>query len=300
MALAAPLRVIAMGESLPGLNLPHQIGERVFNWLQFSLATPAVLWGGWPFFVRAWVSFKTRRLNMFSLIGLGTSAAYLFSVVAMLLPERLSQAFKVHGMTPLYFEASAIIIALVLVGQVLELRARARTQGAIKALLELTPTSAIRIDASGREVELPLEQVLVGDRLRVKPGAKIPVDGEIIEGRSNIDESMLTGEAMPVAKQAGSRVSAGTVNQTGSFVLRADKIGADTLLARIVQMVNEASRSRAPIQKVADAVAAWFVPAVITVAIVAFVVWARVGPAPKLAHALVIAVSVLIIACPWA
>ncbi|MGH9548433.1 MAG: heavy metal translocating P-type ATPase, partial [Terriglobales bacterium] len=298
-AFTAPLLVVTMSEFVPGLNLHHVIGPDTFNWLQAALATPVVLWGGWPFFVRAWASFKTWRLNMFSLIGLGTGAAFLFSVVALLFPGLLPDAFKMDGMAPLYFEPAAVIVALVLMGQVLELRARSRTNSAIKALLELAPATATRLRADGSDEEVGLEQIKVGDRLRVKPGAKVPVDGEVVEGHSNIDESMITGEPMPAAKQTGSRVSAGTVNQTGSFIMRADKVGSDTLLARIVQMVNEASRSRAPIQKLADQVSAWFVPAVIAIAVLAFAVWAIVGP-PPLANGLVAAVSVLIIACPCA
>ncbi len=300
VALTAPLLAITMSDFVPGLNLQHSIGATTNNWLQALLATPVVLWGGWPFFARAWASFKTWRLNMFSLIGLGTGAAFLFSVVALLFPGVLPDAFKMNGMVPLYFEPAAVIVALVLMGQVLELRARSRTNSAIKALLELAPATATRMRADGGDEEVGLEQIQVGDRLRVKPGAKVPVDGEVVEGRSNIDESMITGEPVPAAKQPGSRVSAGTVNQTGSFIMRADKVGSDTLLARIIQMVNEASRSRAPIQKLADQVSAWFVPAVIAIAILAFAVWAIVGPSPPLANGLVAAVSVLIIACPCA
>ena len=300
LVLTAPLLAITMSEFVPGLKLQQRIGTDTFNWLQALLATPVVLWGGWPFFVRAWASFKTWRLNMFSLIGLGTAAAFLFSIVALLFPGGLPDAFKMQGMTPLYFEAAAVIVTLVLMGQVLELRARSRTNSAIRALLELAPSTATRVRADGGDEEVGLDQVQVGDRLRVKPGAKVPVDGGVVEGRSNIDESMITGEPMPAAKQTGSRVSAGTVNQTGSFIMRADKVGADTLLARIIQMVNEASRSRAPIQKLADQVSAWFVPAVIAVAVLAFAVWALMGPSPALANALVAAVSVLIIACPCA
>jgi P-type Cu2+ transporter len=300
VALTAPLLVVTMSDFVPGLNLHHLMGADTFNWFQALLATPVVLWGGWPFFVRAWASFKTWRLNMFSLIGLGTGAAFLFSVIALLFPGVLPQAFKMDGMAPLYFEPAAVIVALVLMGQVLELRARSRTNSAIKALLELAPATATRTRADGSDEEVGLEQIRVGDRLRVKPGAKVPVDGEVVEGRSNIDESMITGEPVPAAKQTGSRVAAGTVNQTGSFIMRADKVGSDTLLARIIQMVNEASRSRAPIQKLADQVSAWFVPAVIAIAILAFAVWALVGPSPPLANGLVAAVSVLIIACPCA
>jgi len=298
--LSLPLLFITMGEFVPVLN-PHQwFGMQMLNWLQAALATPVVLWGGWPFFVRAWASFKTRRLNMFSLIGIGTAAAYLFSVVGLLFPEQLPDAFRMDGMAPLYFEAAAVIVTLVLLGQVLELRARSQTNSAIKALLSLAPNTALRVAADGTEQEVHLDDVQVGDILRVKPGGKVPVDGEVTQGNSNIDESMLTGESIPVEKHPGSKVSAGTVNQTGSFLLRAEKVGAQTLLAQIVHMVSEASRSRAPIQKLADQVSAWFVPAVIAVSILAFVVWALVGPTPALANALIVAVSVLIIACPCA
>ncbi len=300
VALTAPLLVITMSELVPGLDLYYRIGTTSFNGLQAILATPVVLWGGWPFFERAWASFKTWRLNMFSLIGLGVAAAFLFSVVALLFPGSLPDAFKVDGMTPLYFEPAAVIVTLVLMGQVLELRARSRTNSAIKALLELAPSTATRVRADGSDEEVGLDRIHVGDRLRVKPGAKVPVDGEVLEGHSNVDESMISGEPVPAAKQPGSRVVAGTVNQTGSFVMRADKIGSDTLLARIIQMVNDAARSRAPIQRLADRVSAWFVPGVIVIAAIAFAVWALLGPAPALANALVAAVSVLIIACPCA
>ena len=300
LALSAPLLLVTMSEFIPGVNIHHWMGINTFNWLQALLGTPVVLWGGWPFFVRAWASFKTWNLNMFSLIGLGTAAAFLFSIFALLFPSMLPAAFKMNGMTPLYFEAAAVIITLVLMGQVLELRARSKTNSAIKSLLELAPNTAFRIMPDGTEEEIHLDQVQVGDQLRVKPGGKVPVDGELVDGHSNIDESMITGEPVPVEKQLGSNVTAGTVNQLGSFVMRADKVGIDTLLARIVQMVNEAGRSRAPIQKMADQVSGWFVPAVIAVAVLAFLIWAMVGPAPTLANALVAAVSVLIIACPCA
>jgi Cu2+-exporting ATPase len=300
LALCIPLLLISMSEFIPNVNLHHWIGINTFNWIQAIFGTPIVLWGGWPFFVRAWVSFKTWHLNMFSLIGLGTAAAYLFSIFALLFPSILPDAFKMNGMVPLYFEAAAVIVTLVLMGQVLELRARSKTNSAVKALLELAPNIAFRIKSDGSEEEISLELVQVGDVLRVKPGAKVPVDGIITEGQSNIDESMITGEPVPVEKHIGSNVSAGTVNQAGSFLLRADKVGAETLLSRIVQMVDEAGRSRAPIQKLADQVSAWFVPMVIGVAILAFLIWAILGPAPALTNALVVAVSVLIIACPCA
>ena len=300
VALSLPLLLISMSDLIPGLKLHHMIGVNSFNWLQAALATPVVLWGGWPFMQRAWSSLKTWKLNMFSLIGLGVAAAYLFSLVALLFPQALPAAFKMNGMVPLYFEAAAVIVALVLLGQVLELRARARTNSAVKALLALAPNTAIRVKPDGSEEEVHLDLVQVGDILRVKPGANIPVDGEVVEGKSSVDEWMRTGEPIPVEKQAGSKATAGTINQTGSFLLRAEKVGAETLLSQIVQLVNQASRSRAPIQKLADQVSAWFVPAVITIAVIAFAIWAVVGPTPALANALVVAVSVLIIACPCA
>lgn len=299
-ALSLPLLLISMSDFIPTINLHHWMGMKTFNWLQAILGTPVVVWGGWPFFVRAWLSFKTWHLNMFSLIGLGTSTAYLFSFFALLFPSALPAAFKMNGVAPLYFEAAAVIVTLVLLGQVLELRARSKTNTAVKSLLRLAPNMAVRIKTDGTEEEISLNLVHVGDMLRVKPGGKVPVDGVIIEGRSNVDESMITGEPNPVEKYIGSKVSAGTVNQTGSFLLRADKVGADTLLARIVQMVAEAGRSRAPIQKLADKVSGWFVPMVMAVAFIAFVTWTIFGPAPALANALVVAVSVLIIACPCA
>lgn len=300
LVLSLPLLFITMSEFIPGVNLHHWMEIDTFNWLQAVLATPVVLWGGWPFFVRGWASFRTWNLNMFSLISLGTAAAFLFSAFALLFPAALPDAFKMDGMVPLYFEAAAVIVTLVLLGQVLELRARSRTNNAIKSLLELAPNTALRIKPDGSEEEIHLDQVQVSDILRVKPGGKIPVDGEIVDGHSNVDESMITGEPVPVEKHGGDKVTAGTVNQTGAFTLRADKIGADTLLARIIHMVNEAGRSRAPIQKLADQVSGWFVPVVIAVAVIAFAVWAIFGPSPALANGLVVAVSVLIIACPCA
>jgi heavy metal translocating P-type ATPase len=299
-ALTLPLFVVTMSELVPGLNLHHWFGTALFNWTQGALGTPVVLWAGWPFFTRAWASFRTWQLNMFSLVGLGTGAAWFFSVIALLWPELLPVAFKMNGVAPLYFEAAAAITTLVLLGQVLELRARSRTTAAVKSLLALTPDTALRIHADGSEEEVHLDQVRVGEILRVKPGDKVPVDGLITEGRSNIDESMLTGEPMPAEKTTGSRVTAGTVNQTGSFLMRADQVGAGTLLSQIVRMVSEASRTRAPIQQLTDQVSAWFVPAVIGIAVVAFIAWAVLGPAPAMAYGLVVAVSVLIIACPCA
>jgi Cu+-exporting ATPase len=271
------------------------------NWVQFAFATPVVLWAGWPFFVRGWESLRTRNLNMFTLIAMGTGVAYLYSVVATLAPGIFPSELRGHdGAVPVYFEAAAIITVLVLLGQVLELRARAATSGAIRALLDLAPATARRLRDDGSEEEVPLDVIAVGDRLRVRPGEKVPVDGVIVDGRSTIDESMVTGESMPVTKEVGSTVIAGTLNRSGSFVMRADKVGRDTLLARIVQMVAQAQRSRAPIQRLADQVSAWFVPLVIGVACVAFAAWAIAGPQPRLSYALVAAVSVLIIACPCA
>ncbi|MDP3608695.1 MAG: heavy metal translocating P-type ATPase [Methylophilus sp.] len=299
-ALTVPLLILTMSEVVSGIDFYRWLGTTVFNWLQAAFAIPVILWAGWPFFERAWASFRTWNLNMFSLIGLGTGAAFVFSVVSLLFPELLPAAFKMDGMAPLYFEAAAVIITLVLLGQVLELRARSRTNSAIKSLLGLVPNTAVRLRLDGSEEEVHLDEIHVGDRLRVKPGDKVPVDGDVVEGRSNIDESMITGEPIPSEKTVGSKVSAGTVNQTGSFVFTAQKVGAETLLAHIVKMVNDASRSRAPIQKIADAVAGWFVPVVMGVALMAFVIWAFFGSPPALTHALVAAVSVLIIACPCA
>ncbi len=299
LALSLPLLLLAMGDMI-GIHAGQWLGHHASSWLQGLLATPVVLWLGWPFMHRAWQSFQTRHLNMFSLIGIGVMAAWLLSVVGLLFPEALPAAFKMQGMAPLYFEASAVIITLVLVGQVLELRARSRTNAAVKSLLALTPATAMQVMADGSEKEIPLEEVQIGTLLRVKPGSNVPVDGVITEGHSSIDESMLTGEPMPVQKQPGSKAVAGTINQNGSFVLRAEKIGADTLLAKIVQLVNQAGRSRAPIQKLADRVSGWFVPAVIASALLSFVAWTLFGPPPGMANGLVAAVSVLIIACPCA
>ena len=296
LALAIPVLVLAMGAHVPPLDA---VSMRASAWIQGLLASPVVLWAGAPFFARGFRSLLSRNLNMFTLIALGTGAAYLFSLVAVLLPGLLPPAMRHGGTGPIYFEASAVIIVLVLLGQVLELRARAGTGAAIRALLDLAPPMARRV-RDGAEEDVPLEAVAVGDILRVKPGEKVPVDGVVTEGRSAVDESMLTGEPEPVEKAADATVSAGTVNGTGSLQMRAEKVGADTLLAQIVQMVSQAQRSRAPIQRLADAVAAWFVPAVIGVAVVTFVVWILFGPSPAFAYALVNAVAVLIIACPCA
>ncbi len=298
--LTLPVLLIAMGEMVPGFDPGALIGETLSGYVQGALATPVVLWGGWPFFVRAWQSLRSMNLNMFTLIGIGVAAAYLFSLVALLLPGLLPEAFKIHGRAPLYFEAAAVITTLVLLGQVLELKARARTSDAIRSLLKLAPDTAIRIGAHGKEEEVPLSEVRQGDRLRVRPGDKVPVDGEVAEGRSSVDESMVTGEPIPVEKGRGDPVTGGTVNGKGSFEMIARRVGSETLLSRIAQMVADAGRSRAPIQKLADTVAGWFVPAVILIAIASFIAWAAIGPSPAFAHALVAAVSVLIIACPCA
>jgi P-type Cu+ transporter len=298
-ALSLPVVALEMGGHLA---IAHAwIPPAKSNWIQFALATPVVLWCGWPFFVRGWQSLLTRNLNMFTLIALGTGVAYLYSIVATLAPQLFPAAFRGHGGTvAVYFEAAAVITVLVLLGQVLELRARERTSGAIRALLDLVPKTARRVKHGGGEIEISLDAVDVGDHLRVRPGEKIPVDGEVIDGSSSIDRSMVTGESMPVSITAGKKVIAGTLNQSGSFIMRAENIGRDTLLARIVQMVAQAQRSRAPIQRLADQVAGWFVPVVIAIAISAFIAWAMYGPEPRFAFGLVAAVSVLIIACPCA
>ena len=299
-ALSLPLFLLSMGEMIPGSPLTA-IPPRVMGWLQFVLATPVVAWGGYPFFQRGWVSIVSRHFNMFTLIALGTGVSYVFSVVALLFPTLIPHEMRGHGhAAPLYFEAAAVIITLVLMGQVLELRARAKTSNAIRALLSLAPKTARRIDANLQEGDVPLEEVMAGDKLRVRPGEQVPVDGTIIEGHSAIDESMITGESMPVEKRAGDAVTGGTVNGNGAFTMRAERVGGDTLLAHIVRMVGEAQRSRAPIQRLADTVAGYFVPAVVLVALIAFVAWMLVGPEPRLAYAIVSAVSVLIIACPCA
>jgi len=300
LVLTLPVFVLEMGAHLfPALH--HLVPMKLSIWIQFVLATPVVLWAGWPFFERAWASLKTRNLNMFTLIAMGTGVAWGYSVIATLMPDIFPAAFRASdGSVAVYFEAAAVITTLVLLGQVLELRARERTSGAIKALLNLAPKTARRIADDGSEEEVALELVVVGDRLRVRPGEKVPVDGVVEEGRSALDESMVTGESMPVTKTVADTVIGGTMNQSGALVIRTDKIGRDTMLARIVQMVAEAQRSRAPIQRMADQVAGWFVPAVLVVAVIAFVAWGIWGPEPRLAHGLVAAVAVLIIACPCA
>jgi Cu+-exporting ATPase len=299
LALSIPVLALEMGGHLPGVHA--FIGQQASNWIQFALATPVVLWAGWPFFERGWASVKTRNLNMFTLIALGTGVAWVYSVIATFLPGSFPPALRgMDGAVPVYFEAAAVITVLVLLGQVLELRAREQTGGAIRALLDLAPKTARRVRTDGSDEDVPLDEVAVDDRLRVRPGDKTPIDGVIVEGRSAIDESMVTGESLPVTKSVGDRVIGGTVNQSGSFVMQADRVGRDTVLAQIVQMVAEAQRSRAPIQRLADQVAGWFVPLVIAVAAIAFVAWSTFGPEPRFTFGLVAAVSVLIIACPCA
>jgi Cu+-exporting ATPase len=299
LTFTLPVFVIEMGGHLTGMMLLHD--RQTSNWLQLALSAPVVLWAGWPFFQRGWTSLRSGRLNMFTLIALGVGASFGYSVTAVLAPGVFPPAFRdAMGAAPVYFEAAAVITVLVLLGQVLELRARERTSGAIKALLNLAPRTARRVRADGGDEEVALGEIAVGDRLRVRPGEKVPVDGEILEGRVSIDESLVTGESMPVTREAGGAVIAGAINKTGSFVMRADKVGADTLLSRIVGMVAEAQRSRAPVQRMADRVSAWFVPAVIGVAVLAGLVWAVVGPEPRASYALLAAVSVLIVACPCA
>jgi Cu+-exporting ATPase len=300
LAPAVALFLLAMSEMLPGAPLQHAISPRVLGWMQLALATPVVLWGGWPFFVRGAQSLANRSLNMFTLIAVGTGTAYLYSLIAVVAPGIFPDSFRGHGGgVALYFEAAAVIVVLVLLGQVLELRARSQTSSAIRALLGLAPKTA-RLLRDGTEQDVPLDRVQVGDLLRVRPGEKVPVDGAIVEGASSIDESMVTGEPLAVEKKAGDGVTGGTINGGGSFVMRAERVGRDTLLAQIVRMVGEAQRSRAPIQRLADVVSSYFVPAVLVAALVTFVAWSFFGPDPRLPHALVNAVAVLIIACPCA
>ncbi len=299
LALTVPVFALEMGGHLTGLHM--LLGKQAANWIQLALATPVVLWAGWPFFVRGWHSLLTRHLNMFTLIAMGTGVAWLFSIVATLLPGIFPPAFRqADGAVAVYFEAAAVITVLVLLGQVLELRARDQTSGAIRALLGLAPKFARRIMAGDADEEIAIELIAVGDRLRVRPGEKVPVDGVLLEGRVSIDESMVTGESMPVTKEPGDKVIGGTLNSSGGFIMRAEKVGRDTMLARIVQMVAEAQRSRAPIQRLADQVSGWFVPLVILIAALAFVAWSIWGPEPRFAYAIVAAVAVLIIACPCA
>ena len=301
LVFTVPLLGLVMSEMLPGQPVQHAFSARLLTWVQLVLATPVVLWGGWPFFARCWVSLVNHSLNMFTLIAIGIGTAYGYSVIATLVPEIFPASFRVHGgAVAVYFEAAAVITALVLLGQVLELRARSQTSSALKALLGLAPKTARRLRDDGTEEDLSLDRVQPGDRLRVRPGEKVPVDGVVLEGLSAVDESMVTGEPIPVEKTPGSRVTGGTVNGTGGFVMRAERVGSDTLLAQIVRMVSDAQRSRAPIQRLADVVSSYFVPAVVLVAVLTFLVWGFYGPAPRLAYALVNAVAVLIIACPCA
>jgi Cu+-exporting ATPase len=300
LALTLPILAAMVSEFLPGQPLQHAIPAQTLNWLEFALATPVVLWGGWPFFVRGWASLVSRNLNMFTLIALGVGAAYGFSAVATIAPGLFPQSFQMHGGVAVYFEPAAVIVVLVLLGQVLELRARSRTGAAIRSLLGLAPKTARRTEADGTEHDVPLADVHVGDRLRVRPGERIPVDGVVLEGNGVVDESMVTGEPIPLEKTASAALTGGTVNTTGTFLMRAERVGADTLLAQIVRMVSEAQRSRAPIQRLADTVSGWFVPIVIVVAIITFIAWALLGPEPRFAYALVNAIAVLIIACPCA
>jgi Cu+-exporting ATPase len=297
-ALAVPLLILTMGTEFLGI---HLVDPAYSPWIQLALTAPIVLWAGWPFFTRGWRSIVTGKLNMFTLIAIGVGAAFLYSVVATFAPGLFPDTFRMHGgMVPVYYEAAGVVVALVLLGQVLELRARAATGKAIRALLNLAPKTARRINGDGTETEVPLADVQTGDHLRVRPGEAVPVDGVVIEGRSSVDESMLTGEPLPVAKEATSALTGGTVNGTGSLVMEAQVVGSDTMLARIVRMVAEAQRSRAPIQAVADRISGWFVPLVIAIAIASFAVWSLVGPEPRIGHALLNAIAVLIIACPCA
>ena len=296
-ALTLPVFVLGMAHLIP--NAPEWIGSDLSRWIQFVLSTPVVLWAGWPFFERAWQSVRNRSPNMFTLIGMGVGVAYFYSAIVMIAPHVFPLSFQEHGKIGVYFEAAAIITVLVLLGQVLELRARSRTGAAIRALLGLAPRTA-RVVRHGQEVDVQLDEVKRGDTIRVRPGEKIPVDGKIIDGRTAVDESMITGESMPVEKATGDRVIGGTVNQTGSFVMEAERVGSETMLSQIVEMVAQAQRIRAPIQGLADKVASWFVPAVIVAAVLTFIIWSTVGPEPRFAHAMVNAVAVLIIACPCA
>lgn len=301
IVLSLPLLFLAMSDLIPGQPVHHAIPNWLNATIQLLLATPVVLWGGWPFFERGWDSLKTRHLNMFTLVAIGTGIAYIYSLIATFFPHLFPESIRVHGgMVPLYYEAAAVIVTLVLVGQVLELRARSQTGNAIRALLGLAPKTARRIKSDGQEEDIPLEHVHLGDRLRVRPGEKVPVDGQVIEGRSSIDESMISGEPIPVEKHAGSKVTGATINGTGSFVMEATRVGKDTLLSQIVKMVSQAQRSRAPIQNLVDQVSSYFVPAVVLIAIVTAIVWYLIGPEPALTFALVNSVAVLIIACPCA
>src|SRR5258707_413475 len=299
LVLTIPVLILAMGHAIPGLRVDAIVPRQIGQWIEFGLTTPVVLWAGGFFFSRAWHSIINRSLNMFTLIAVGVGAAYVFSAIAVIAPGIFPEPFRRHGEVDLYFEAAAVITTLVLLGQLIEAKARSRTGQAIKALLGLAAKNAHRV-RNGQEDEIPVDAIQKGDLLRVRPGEKVPIDGVIVEGQSNIDESMITGEPMPVSKGAGDKVVGATVNQTGSFLMRAERIGSETLLAQIVQMVAEAQRSRAPIQKLADTVSGYFVPGVISIAVITFIVWSIIGPPPAIAYSLVNAVSVLIIACPCA
>ncbi|WP_048874355.1 HAD-IC family P-type ATPase, partial [Acetobacter aceti] len=296
--LAVPLVIIAMAADMGGLAF---LDGGLTNWIQLALTAPIVLWAGWPFLERGWMSLRTRHLNMFTLIMLGVGAGFLYSIAATVAPGLFPAAFRMHdGSVPVYYEAAGVIVALVLAGQVLELRARARTSRAIRALLDLAPKIAHRVGALDREDDVPLAQIVPGNRLRIRPGESIPVDGTVMDGRSSVDEAMLTGEPAPVAKGPGDKVTGGTINGTGSLLMTAEAVGSDTMLARIVSMVAAAQRTRAPIQAVADRVSGWFVPLVVLVSLLTFVVWLLVGPQPRFGHALLNAIAVLVIACPCA
>src|SRR5262245_29942581 len=301
VVLSAPIALLAMSDMMPGQPVQRMVSPQLINWLQLALTTPVVLWGGWPFFQRGWASIINRSLNMFTLIAIGVGTAFVYSVVATLFPNLFPHSFRGHnGEVGVYFDAAAVITTLVLLGQVLELRARSKTSRAIRALLGLAPKTARLVREDGTEEDVPLERVKPGDRLRVRPGEKVPVDGVVVEGATSVDESMVTGEPIPVEKIKGSKVTGGTVNGTGSFIMQGERVGGDTLLAQIVRMVAAAQRSRAPIQKLADLVAGYFVPAVVLVAVLTFIVWALFGPEPAMAYGLLNAVAVLIIACPCA
>ncbi len=301
VALAIPVLALGMSDRIPGRPVQRVLSMHAIGWIQFVLAMPVVIWAGWPFFERGWASLVNRSLNMFSLIALGTGTAYIYSTIAILWPSLFPASFRMaDGSVPVYFEAAAMITTLVLLGQVLELRARSRTSAAIRSLLKLSPKTARLVRSDGTEIDVPVEHIAPGDVLRVRPGEKVPVDGSVTDGSSSVDESLVTGEPIPVEKIAGARLTGGTVNGTGTFVMRAERVGSETLLAQIVRMVGEAQRSRAPIQRLADRVSSYFVPAVVLVAVLTFIVWSIFGPAPKMAHGLLNAVAVLIIACPCA
>jgi P-type Cu+ transporter len=300
LLFTAPILALMISEFVPGQPLQGLLPQGALNWVELALASPVIVWGGWPFFERGWASVLNRHLNMFSLIALGVGAAYSYSIVATIVPGIFPASFRVGNQVAVYFEPATVIVVLVLLGQVLELRARSRTSSAIRNLLGLAPKTARRINEDGTERDVPLEHVIVGDRLRVRPGERVPVDGVVLDGTTTVDESMVTGEPIPAEKTTGAKVTGGTVNATGSFVMKAERVGSDTLLAQIVRMVGEAQRSRAPIQRLADTVSAWFVPVVIAVAVITFLIWSAWGPEPRFAHALVNAVAVLIIACPCA